>query len=112
VYDCRPFIDPEPRVPGFHDVHCRLTWTPHDPGAQARTVVGAYLDAESRSGPVELGCGIETALCDLGVADLVDYDHLVPLADAVSRQLADTPRAVIRCRLGTAQVELVTSGWR
>lgn len=107
VYDATPSIDPTPRVPGFHDVYCRLTWTPHDAAAPTTTVTGAYLDAESPSGTVSLGCGIESALTDLGIADLVDYDHLVPLADAVSNQLAGSPAAQIRCRLGTARVELV-----
>ena len=107
TYDAQLFTDPTPRVPGFHDVQCRITWTPHAEGAACITVSGDYLDAESPMGAVSLGCGIESALHDLGISDLIDYDHLVTVADLVSAQLARQPRAEVNCRHGKAVLELV-----
>lgn len=112
MYDSSMSIDPAPRMPGFHDAYCRVTWTPNVGPAPAKVIVGPYLDAESPSDAPTLGCGIEEALHDLGLSDMVDYEHLVPLADAVSRQLATAPQAEIRCQHGTARVELVRCGDR
>jgi hypothetical protein len=106
-YPTPTYIDPEPRCPGFHDAHCEVTWTPHDPAGTPRRISGAYLDAPSAGGQISLGCGIEEALHDLGISELIEYEHLVDVADLVSRQLAEHPWAEVKCAAGVARVELV-----
>lgn len=106
-YETRPFIAAEPRVPGFHDVRCRATWTPRgveDP--QVSRVLGDYLGADGPAGTVYLGDGIESALHDLGI-DFVGYEHLVRIADLISRQLGTRPWAELRCPRGPARIDLV-----
>jgi hypothetical protein len=105
TYDTTSYIDPAERVPGFHDAHCRVTWTPHK-GEFAHTVIGDYLDGDSLSGTVTLGCGIEQLLDDIGIADLLDADHVLAVCDLVNRQLADRPWAQVKCAQGTARIEL------
>ena len=104
MYRTTPFIDPIPRLPGWHDVRCSLTWTPR--GDHPRSVVGDYLDAHAPDGVVFLGCGVEAAADDLGIADLL-ADHAVAVADLVTAQLARQPAATVVCRHGTARVELL-----
>jgi hypothetical protein len=106
-YATAAYIDPEPRCPGFHDAICRVTWTPSDPPSAPRSVDGAYLDANGPDEPIFLGCGIEGALHDLGISALIEYEHLVDVADLVSRQLAERPWAEVKCAAGVARVELV-----
>jgi hypothetical protein len=109
VYNPRLFVDPRPRLPGspeFHDVRCRVVWIPrHAKLPLQRVIVGDYLDADSRSGAITLGCGIEQALADLGI-DL-DYEHLLTVCDLVDQQLAEQPWAELKCPQGTARIELV-----
>lgn len=105
MYDTRPFIATDERVPGFHDVACDVTWTPRNHPTAARTVFGDFLDADSPDGSVTLGCGIELCMELLGI-DFVDYDHIVGICDLVNRQLASQPWAELRCPQGTARVEL------
>lgn len=105
-YDTAAFIDPTPRVPGFHDAWCRVTWTPR--GGDPVTVTGGYLDGDSPNGTVSLGCGIECAVDALGISDLLaDSDHIVAVADLVSAQLAERPWATVKCPDGEAWLELV-----
>ncbi|MDT5172881.1 MAG: hypothetical protein QOG37_132 [Mycobacterium sp.] len=110
MYNPTPFVDPRPRVPGypgFHDVRCRVVWTPRVPKlARQRIIVGDYLDADSPSGAITLGCGIEQALADLGI-DSLDYEHLLTVCDLVNHQLAEQPWAELKCPQGTARIELV-----
>lgn len=106
MYDTTPFIDPEERVPGFHDVTCDVRWTPRNNPAGARTVSGDFLDADSPGGTVTLGCGIEYALHVLRI-DFVLHDHLLTICEQVDRQLALRPWAELRCPEGTARIELV-----
>lgn len=106
MYDTTPFIDPEARVPGFHDVACDVTWTPRNDPAAARAVFGDFLDADSPDGTVTLGCGIEYALHVLRI-DIVDHDHLLSICEHIDRQLAVQPRAELRCPEGTAHIELI-----
>jgi hypothetical protein len=109
VYNSKVFVDPRPRVPGypeFHDVRCRVAWIPHHAKLpRQRVIVGDYLDAESPSGAITLGCGIEQVLADLGI-DL-DYEHLLTVCDLVDQQLAEQPWAELKCPQGTARIELV-----
>ena len=106
MYDTTPFIDLEERAPGFHDVSCKVTWTPrHDP-ASARTVVGDYLDADAPGGVVTLGCGIEMCLFELEVGRL-DLEHLLAICRLVDQQLARQPWAELTCPEGTARIDLV-----
>ncbi|MBS9533961.1 hypothetical protein KIH27_10235 [Mycobacterium sp. M1] len=106
-YQTRPFIAAEPRAPGFHDARCRVTWTPRNAQSPpAGRILGDYLDADGPAGTVFLGCGVESALHDLGI-DFVTYEHLVPIADLVSRQFAERPWAELWCPQGTARIELV-----
>lgn len=80
---------------------------PNATGARSVTIVGDYLDAESPTGTVSLGCGIESAQHDLGISDLVDHKHLVAIADLVSAQLPRQPTAEVTCTEGKAVLQLV-----
>ena len=77
MYETTTFIDPTPRVPGFHDAWCRVTWTPAQ--GEPVTVAGPYLDP----------------------------DKAVAVADAVTAQLRLGPTAELNCPLGRFVVELV-----
>lgn len=105
MYDTRPYIDPRPRVPGFHDVRCRIEWFPRTKGVSRRQAVGDYLDADSPDGTVTLGCGIEQAIADLDAAYL-NHDHVLAVCDAVDRQLAEHPWAELVCREGVVRLVL------
>lgn len=108
MYDTLPFTDPTPRVPGFHDVACRVVWTPRRPAdARPSHITGDFLDADSPGGTVTLGCGIEEALSRLNI-DFLDYDHLLAVCELVDRQLAVHPWAELRCPQGTARIELIS----
>jgi hypothetical protein len=104
MYETTTFIDPTPRVPGFHDAWCRVTWTPAQ--GEPVTVAGPYLDADFPGGAIRLGCGIEQAEHDLGLPYL-DPDKAVAVADAVTAQLCLGPTAELSCPLGRFVVELV-----
>ncbi|BBY30893.1 hypothetical protein [Mycolicibacterium sediminis] len=103
MYDTRPFIDPQPRVPGFHDVGCHVEWLPRARGARRRSAVGDYLDADSADGRITLGCGIEQAATDLDVAFPA---HVLRMCDAVDEQLAQHPWAELTCREGVLRIVL------
>lgn len=108
TYDTKPYICPEPRFAGWHDAACRVTWTPTD--GDPVTVIGDYLDGDGPAGPITLGCGIEAAVTDLGLEDLVfsrDEDYAVSIAEAVDHQLARRTWALLACPEGTLRVELV-----
>lgn len=108
MYDTRAFTDPAPRMPGFHDVACRVAWTPRNAeDARPRHIVGDFLDADSPCGAVTLGCGIEEALSRLNI-DFLDYGHLLAVCELVDRQLAEHPWAELRCPQGTARIELIS----
>ncbi len=107
-YDTTPYIDPAYRVPGFHDAYCRIRWEPADGGPEV-VVAGGYLDGSAPDGAVSLGCGIEQAVSDLGISDLLDdVDHIVAVADLVTRQLAGRPWARLTCPQGTATIDLLS----
>ena len=104
-YNTSLFIDPEPRVPGFHDAHCRVTWTPRD--GEPVTAVGAYLNGDSPTGTITLGCGIEVLMSDLGLdPNISDAEHFA-IAIPVNRQLSEHPWAEIQCPEGKARIDLV-----
>ena len=108
TYDTSSFIDPVPRVPGFHDANCLVRWTWNSPNCPAEvTIRGTFLDGDGPCGAITLGCGIEEALDGLGISDLLDYDHILAVCDVVDRQLATRPWAEVKCRQGTARIELV-----
>ncbi len=105
MYDSAPYIDPTPRVPGYHDAACVVVWRPAGKAAAPRRIVGDFLDGDSPDGAVTLGCGIEEALSRLEI-DL-DYDHLLTVCDLVNRQLAQRPWAEVKCPQGSARISLV-----
>jgi hypothetical protein len=84
-----------------------VAWTPRDaqPPRQ-HIIVGDYLDADSPSGAITLGCGREQAFADLGI-DSIDYEYLLTVCDLVDHQLAEQPWAEVKCPQGTARIELV-----
>lgn len=106
LYGTAAYTDPVPREEGWYAVRSRVTWTPR--GGVATTVTGDYLDAREPGEAVELACGFGEAVADLGLADWRWTDeYVVLLCDDVDRQLLAAPRAVLRCPLGEAVIELV-----
>ncbi len=105
-YPTAPYIEPEPRWPGWHDAWCRVTFTPADGDGDPRVIVGPYLDAHSPRGRISLGDGVEAAAHDLGLTD-EPVAALIAVADAVSDQLAQWPGARVRCPRGSFEVQLI-----
>lgn len=103
-YDTAAYIDPIARQPGWHDVVAAVAWTPR--GGQLITVTDAYLDANSPTGEVFLGCGLEAIAEDLDLWDAVG-DHVTEIVRAVDVQLRRHPWAVLECPAGRARLELV-----
>lgn len=109
LYDTSPYTDPVPRDEGWYAVRCRVTWTPR--GGVAVSATGDYMDVRWIGGAVELACGIGEAVVDLGLTEWRWRDeHVVALCEDVDAQLLAAPRAVLRCPLGEAVVELVAVG--
>jgi len=102
TYDNRPYIAPVPRIPGWHDVTVKVTWTPR--GGEPVVAKGEFLDANDPAGPVFMGCGIEGLIEELELWPIVG-DHLVVICDLVDRQLAERPWAEIRCPQGQARLD-------
>ena len=75
-YNARPFIDPVERAPGYHDVTTEVVWTPRE--GSPTPAVGDYRDGDAPAGVSTLGCGIEVAVTDLDIDDLV-FPGPVPL---------------------------------
>ncbi|PIB73793.1 hypothetical protein [Mycolicibacterium brumae] len=108
AYDTSCYIDPDPRMPGFHDVGCRIRWIPRTDGRpELRVAEGDFLDGDSRDGAITLGCGIEEAAHQLGIDFLHEIDHLLDICELVDRQLAEHPWAMLKCPQGTAVIELL-----
>jgi hypothetical protein len=85
TYYTAEFIAPNPRCPGWHDVHAKVTWTPR--GGEPVTIEGDYLDASNPNGRIFLGCGIEDIAEDLGLWDVIE-DHIDAIVQVVDVQLA------------------------
>lgn len=111
TYDTRPFIDPVERAPGYHEVRCRVTWTPREGDPVA--ITGEYLDGDGVGGMITLGCGIDGAATDLGVESLVlpcGDDYLMRLCELVDRQLEREPHARLVCPEGTLDIAVLRWG--
>ncbi|MEB3032807.1 hypothetical protein [[Mycobacterium] nativiensis] len=103
-YDTSAYIDPIPRQPGWHDVTAAVTWTSR--GGRPATITGAFLDANSPTGEVFLGCGLEAIAEDLALWHAVG-DHVATIVRAVDAQLRQRPWAVLECPSGRARLDLV-----
>lgn len=81
-------------------IRAQVTWTPHS-GGPTRTVSGAYLD--SWGGQLQLGCGIEALLDDLGLPQL-NAAHQIAVCELVDAQLREGSTAEVRCPDGAARL--------
>ena len=105
-YDTAAFIDPIPRRAGWHDVACRVTWTPL--WGHPMTIEGAYLDANDPDGPIFLACGIETMAEALGLTYAIDDpEHTIAVCEMVTVALEKHPYAELLCPEGHLRIELV-----
>lgn len=106
AYDTTPYIVQNPRREGWHDVMCRVVWTPL--WGHPIVTTGAYLDSNSPNGPVFLACGIEEAAELLGMTyALSDPDHTIAVCELVTVALEKHPYAELVCPEGHLRIELV-----
>ena len=118
-YDTTAYIHDEPRTydqdadncetctDRYGDVCARVTWTPR--GGSPVTVTGPYLDGNRQTGEIVLSCGVEALLSDLGIWDALEGqdEKRWTICDLVNVQLARRPWAEVKCREGTARLELL-----
>lgn len=102
TYDIEPYTDP-----ANQRVWCTATWTWRADG-ETSSVTGDYLDAAD--GKPVLCCGVYDAAADLDLpCEWFDDDQFVLAVSAkVDCQLAQAPRAELRCPQGTLTLELVS----
>jgi hypothetical protein len=82
-----------------------VTWTPR--GGSPRVITGDYLDKWGAGTTVELGCGIEQVLVDLGLPQFNDGEHCIAVCALVNHQLRHGSVATLHCPDGVAVLELL-----
>lgn len=106
AYDTSEYIDPNPRREGWHDVYARVVWTPL--WGHPLVVTGAFLDSNSPSGPVFIGCGIEDIAAQLGLTYAIgDAEHTIAICELVTVALEQHPYAELLCPEGHLRIDLV-----
>ncbi len=99
-YDITPYIV----NPDEGWLLARVIWTPR--GGDTVCAEDDYVDGQDDT-TAHLGCGIESALEDLGLPQFNDTGKYLAVCDIVNRQLEYHPWAELHCPEGVARLELI-----